>query len=253
MDLLLAIRRNSDIATLPLERKTKSSLGDKFDALRMSFLNKDTTIHDYEPAFSPEPGDLLKLKYKLPDSLWSCQRSLPRGTPSLESATLKDEGIRAIVAVECGDHSRFMFQAIDNRYLVQPSKVAFLFDKVFQLNDSVGIAFPDRIDAIHENGYLYFRSELVVRRFLDIEEYFTKATDESLETYFSGAGFAEADIASIKAIANDPLRRKLHGIITSGRPIVPKVIDAIAKRVKVPIKMKDGKLVVPTTLVPRIH
>jgi hypothetical protein len=246
MDLVLTIQRNDIVSVLPLEKKTHASLANKFERLSTAFLNADTPVHDYAPAFTPEPGELLKLKYNLPANIWAFRSALPNGTAELDGHILEEVGLRANIAVDCGSKPRFLFQAIDNRYLVQPRSIALFFNKTFQFNDAVGISFPERVDAIHENGHLYFRSELVVRRFLDIEAHFTKATDEELEEYFAGDGFAPLDIDAVKAIANDPLRRKLHGIISSGRRIDPKAVAAVAKRVGLVFKLKDGKLVVPT-------
>jgi hypothetical protein len=240
--------RDGSLAQVALDSKAKDYLSDKFDKLGKGFLNEDTEVHDYAPAFTPEDGGLLKLKYELPKNLLDCRRQLPSGVPELRPDVLAGQGVKALVAIDTGTQPRFLFQVIDNRTLVRPSSVVLFFRKSFTLNDSVGIAFPDRLDALSAEGDLYFRSELVVRRFLDIEKYFAEATDSDIDSFFTTKAFNPADTTQIKTLANDRIRRKLHGIIASKRDVNPSAVEKVGKAVGVEVKMKGGKLIIPTTL-----
>ena len=247
MDLLLAIRNDRTIAEVRLERQTKVELSKKYSALRASFLGPDTEVHDYAPAFRPDEDGILRLKFDLPQVLLDCRQSLPNGVPSVDNGALTD-GIRALIAVDVGTKPSFLFQAIGDRYMLKPNRVAFLYERGFRFNETTGIVFADRLDAVHEDGYLYFKSEVMVRRFLDIEEYFAEATDTELQTLFSGVAFTETDIDAVKAIANTPLRRKLHGIVQSGRVVDSKSIQTVAKEIGFAVRVIKGKIVVPTNL-----
>jgi hypothetical protein len=247
VNILLAMLRDGSFAEVRLERRTRDQLSEKYDKLAESFLNASIEVLDYAPAFSPEPGTILRLKYDLPQVLTSCSRQLPADIPELDQSVLADEGISAVVAIATGPTPRFCFQAIDNRFLVKPRSVALFFGKTFQFSDAVGIVFPDRLDALSINGQLYFRSEIVVRRFLDIEAHFKEATDAEMEEFFAGKLFVRGDITLLKEFANTPLRRKLHGVIASGRHVAPKEIEAVAKRLQLNVQLKAGKVILPTS------
>jgi hypothetical protein len=88
----------------------------------------------------------------------------------------------------------------------------------------------------------------VIRRFVNIEEHFAAATDEEIQAIFTHPTFAPSDLAAIKAMANTPLRRKLHAIHQNGRALDPKSIQTAAKKARVSIQVTRGKIVVPTTL-----
>jgi Domain of unknown function (DUF4868) len=244
VDLLLAIRKDRSIAEVRLERRTKEALSAKYAELRATFLGPATDIHEYVPAFRPEDDGVLKLKFDLPADLWNCRQSLPNGIPGLDGEAL-GEGIRALIAVNVGKKPSFYFQALDNRFMLRPDRVVFFYDRSFRFNDSTGIVVADRLDAIHEDGFLYFKSEVVVRRFLDIEEFFTEATDSEIQRFFGSSTFAATDMNNLKEMVNTPLRRKLHGIIRSERNIDSKGIQAVAKRVKFAVKVVKDKIVIP--------
>lgn len=247
MDILLAIRNDGSLAEVRLEPSTKTALSTQYDGLRGSFIGPGTEIQDYVPAFRPDDDGVLRLKFDLPAPLWSCRQALPGGIPALDATALA-EGIRALVGINVGKKPIFHFQAIDSRFTIQPHRIVFLFDQAFRLNDRTGIVFADRLDAVHEDGHLYFKSEMVVRRFLDIEEHFTAATDAELQTLFTEPAFAPIDLKAVKVIANTTLRRKLHGVLQSGRVLNSKSIQAAAKKIGVPIQVTKGKVVVPTSL-----
>ena len=247
MDILLAIRSDGSLAEVRLDPNTKAALSQKYEDLRARFLSADTEVHDYAPAFRPDDDGVLKLKYELPAPLWACRQALPNGIPELDADALA-EGIRALVGIKVGRKPVFHFQAIDNRVTIQPHRVVFLYDRVFRFNDTTGIVFAERLDAIHENGFLYFKSEMVVRRFLDIEEHFTSATDAELETLFGEPAFSVTDIAAVKEIANTPMRRKLHRVLKSGRVLDSKRIQVVAKKIGASVQVAKGKVVVPTSL-----
>jgi hypothetical protein len=102
------------------------------------------------------------------------------------------------------------------------------------------------VDAVFKGKHLYFRSEHTVRRFLDIDYLFRAVTDEELEHLFRLKAFANVNLADVKSVATVPLRRKLHAVLSSGREIKPKVVQAVGERVGHAVEVRKGALVVPT-------
>jgi hypothetical protein len=247
VDILLALRNDDSFAEVRLEPATKKELSLQYRTLHDRFIGEDTEIHDYAPAFRPDEDGILRLKYDLPTQLSACCQALPGGIRALDADALAG-GVKALVGINVGRKPVFYFQAIDNRVTIQPRRMILFYDRTFRLNDTAGIVFADRLDAIHQDGFLYFRSEVVVRRFLDVEEHFTTATNADLEKLFGSATFAVSDIGAVKDVANTVARRKLHGILQSGRVLDSKSIQAVARKIGVPVQLAKGRIVVPTSL-----
>jgi hypothetical protein len=159
MNMLLAMLRDGSLAEVKLERTTRQRLSQKFDELAARFLNQETEVHNYVPAFTPEPGAVMKLKFDLPRALLDCRRQLPGDMAELSAQVLSEGAVKALAIIDAGDRPRFSFQAMDSRFLIRPSSIALFFDRVFELNDSAGVVFPERLDAMSIDGDLYFRSE----------------------------------------------------------------------------------------------
>jgi hypothetical protein len=152
----------------------------------------------------------------------------------------------ALVAVEQGSSARFTFQTVDNRNLLRAGGVLLFNPKGFSVNRETAIAISNRVDAVYTAKRLYFKSEHTVRRFLNIDHLFRAVTDDELDQLFSRKIFASANLSSIKSVATVPLRRKLHAVLSSGRPIEPKILQAVGERVGQVIELRKGALVVPT-------
>jgi len=245
VDLLLAVRKDRSVSELRLEGRTKQGLSARYSELRSRFFAEGTDIHDYVPAYGPGDEGTLKLTCSLPASIWDCREAQPDSIPILHRDSLA-EGIRALIAVHGGEKPSFYFQAMDNRFMLRPGRAMFVEDGSLRLNDSTGIVVADRLDAIYEDGQLYFKSELVVRRFLKVKEFFTEASDEDVHKFFAGSTFVTADMESLKRMVTAQLRRKLHAIIRSHRRVEAKDILAGATRAELSLAVVDGRIVVPT-------
>jgi hypothetical protein len=93
------------------------------------------------------------------------------------------------VAIRTGKQPSFRFQAIDSRNILHEKRVAFFNPKGFAFNKEPGLMLPEKLDAIHEDGQLFFRSERKVSRFLDLGDVFREATSEELKAVFSKPEF----------------------------------------------------------------
>jgi hypothetical protein len=152
----------------------------------------------------------------------------------------------ALVAIEHGRSPRFTFQAVDNRNLLRAGGVLLFNPKGFSVNPDTAISISSRVDAIYKGKHLYFKNEHTARRFLDLDHLFRAVTDDELDQLFRQKMFANVNLASVKSVATVPLRRKLHAVLTSGREIKPKILQAVGQRVGHAIEIRKGALVVPT-------
>lgn len=201
----------------------------------------------YEPGFSPEEGDVLDLKFELPVALDRCKKSVPQDVPVLTEEKLEEWPLAALVFLETGDTASYRFQTIDSRNMLEPDHNVVLFNpNGFELSSQTGIALSERVDAIFENGHLYFTSELTVNRFLDIAEYFREATDKEIDSLFTDKLFAPVDVKVLKKIASSNVRRKFRAVMQHKKLPTAKEVLEIAKRIGAEIEIVKGAVVVPT-------
>jgi hypothetical protein len=203
-------------------------------------------FHDYAPGFKPEDDGMLRVKFKLPDALQRCSRSTPSDLEALDPQAAAATPPVALLGVEQGTSPRFAFQSVDGRMMPHRNGAILFNPNGFTMNKQAGILVRSRVDAVHLDGKLYFTSEHVVRRFLDIDYLFRQATDQEIKELFSGPAFQVDDWKELNSSANIPLRRKLHVVQSSGKKILPLAVKALAKRLGSEVEVRKGKLVVPT-------
>lgn len=246
MDLFVAIQRDKSIRQLKLDARAHAELSRTFAESGRAFLGPETEVFDYEAGFTPDGDGVVRVELELPKALKSCGKQKPSDLAALDPKSLRTEPPIALVAVEQGRAPRFTFQAVDNRNLLRAGGVLLFGPKSFSVNRELAIAVSGRVDAVSAGKYLYFRNEHTVRRFLDIDHLFRAATDDELANLFAQKAFCEVELAAVKLVATEPLRRKLHFVLASGRPIKPKVVQAVGDRVGQKVEIRRGALVVPT-------
>ncbi len=246
MDLFVAIQRDKTIRQLKLDARAHAELARTFSEGSAAFFGPDTEVFAYEAGFTPDADGVVRVALELPRALKRCGKQKPSDLPPLEPKTLRAEPPIALVAIEQGRTPRFTFQAVDNRNLLRAGGVLLFGPKSFSVNRELAIAVSGRIDAVSAGKYLYFRNEHTVRRFLDIDHLFRAVTDDELGNLFAQKAFCEVELAAVKLVATEPLRRKLHFVLASGRPIKPKVVQAVGDRVGHEVQIRRGALVVPT-------
>jgi hypothetical protein len=246
MDLLLAIHREKRLQEVRLEKAASTALTGTFETLTEAFHSSQAQVSAYAPGFKPEDDDLQFIEYDLPEFLWRCRNHLPNDVTPLGAADLTDDPPLALVALTTGRAPLFCFQAIDSRNTLRPGWAVLFNPHGFKLQREIGVAVPERLDALHRDGKLFFRSEHVVRRFLDIDAFFREATDQEIKTLFTHETFAVDDWDNLNSAATTPMRRKLNAILKSGRTFTPAQIGRAAKRADVRIRTRGGAVVVPT-------
>jgi len=246
MDLFVAIQPDKTIRQLKLDARAHAVLSQTFSEIGAAFFGPKTEVFDYEAGFIPDGDGVVRVELALPNALKRCGLQKPSELPALDPKTLRSEPPIALVAIAQGRTPRFTFQAVDNRNLLRPGGVLLFGPKSFGVNRELAVAVSGRIDAVSEGKYLYFRNEHTVRRFLDIDHLFRAATDDELASLFAQTAFCEVELAAIQLVATEPLRRKLHFVLASGRPIKPKIVQAVGERVGQTVQIRRGALVVPT-------
>lgn len=242
--LLLAIDLNRQVLKIPVEKNALAELNQKFARLTNDYV-ADREMVPYEPGYTPPVDEVLVTAYDLPPVLQQIRTAVPSGLPILDPSTLVSNPPVALVHVKLGPSPTFCFQTVTKENLLLPRRALLFGNKHFEFNQEVGLLPTNRLDAIHEGGQLVFRSELRVRRFLDMEAFFTEASDQVLEEFFEAQHFVVDDIAKVKTAATQLLRRKIAKLASESAVLDIRRVKSAAQEAGVDVKFKGKMLVVP--------
>jgi hypothetical protein len=237
---------------VPLERALQQDLTVHFESLRSLFKTRAGEHIAYDPGYHPEPGEVVCVPgFKLPPRLMALGLSAPTWPP-VDERTLESERMRAVLAAGEGVDGAplLLFQAIDARQVLRREGFTFMLsERVFRKNDRAGLVIRDALDAVFEAGTLYFSSEYVVRRFLDLRGLFEEATNQELERFFAEELFHSFEPAHVAKLSDQWVRRKVR-MLHEGRVLERLVLDDLlrhAARFSVELSVRDGRLVLPRT------
>ena len=233
---------------VPVDRGMQQALTVHVETLRSGYRNDDTAVIDYDPGYRPESGELFKAKtFKLPAEL----AALASSAPTLRALTdddLERGEARALVGVGHGASTRdtvLVFQSIDSRQVLRRSRLAFVMSgNVFRRLEGAGMVIRDVLDAVFEGGNLYFTSEHVVRRFLDLTGLFEEATKDEVHAFVGHKLFAVDDPAAVVELADQWVLRKVKMLASSGvlDSLGAKKVSERAKRFGLDFAVKKSQL-----------
>lgn len=236
---------------VPLERALQQDLTVHFESVRSTLHARGSEYVAYDPGYRPEPGEIFRVRdFRLPTPFKTLGLSVPT-LRTLDDATLESERVRALLGAGLGPADSgpiLLFQAIDSRQVLRREGFAFLLsDRVFRRNDRAGLVIRDSLDASYEGGALYFSSEYIARRFLDLSHLFAEATNHELSQFFAQELFLVDDAEQLFALADQWMRRKIKMLQTEGaieRLNLPQLLEH-AERFQVKLVVRRDRLVIP--------
>ncbi len=118
-----------------------------------------------------------------------------------------------------------------------------------------GLVLQDKLTAHYTNGNLLFVSYHNTKRFLDLSEYYTAATDTDLDTFAENELFEFEDQESFKGNADSIIRKKIALLqknnvldnlsIDDIETVANDLNQHVAEEHKINITTNNGKLVIP--------
>ncbi|OQX67449.1 MAG: hypothetical protein B6A08_15470 [Sorangiineae bacterium NIC37A_2] len=241
----LAIHLNQEVRTIPLEKGTAEELDQKFARLAADYM-VDRELVEYCPGYHPPPEEVMTVGYDLSGPLGKIRKSLPSALPALDKKTLENDPPVALVHVKPGESPTMCFQAVTKSNMMAPQSALFFGNQHFKFNTQVGLIPTNRIDALYEGGQLLFRNEHQVRRFLDMEEFFTEASDEVIEEFFASDNFVVQDSEKLKKAANKTMRRRIAMLSSKETEFDMKRIRSAAKRCGLSLDFQGTAMVIPS-------
>jgi hypothetical protein len=247
---LFAILADRQVARIGLAKDSQTSLKTIFDEQASALLDDDRERHPYAPAFIPTDGGIVVLKHKLPPSLSELSPTTPNHIATFTHQQVEALEAKAIVAVD-PVADRYCFQFVERRNFLGPRRPVLLFGpNANELKELPGIVLGAKLDALHEDGKLYFTSETVVRRFLDLDVIFRASTNDEIREVFGSEKFIGFDEAAVldPDVSDTWVRRKVMFIKQSNiLDVKVGVLQEAAKLCKISLAVTKGKMRVPAT------
>jgi hypothetical protein len=244
---LFAILKTDQVVRMPLDGKAQEKLSELFDSVLSTYLSTDRERCEYEPGFKPEEDELVEVAFTLPEQL---ARLSPVVPPDVKS---HEEGaeLKALVIVDT-QNSTYCFQSLTRGHFIGKRKMVLFFSPgANQVSDEPGLMLGTRLDAAHQGGKLYFTSEAMVRRFLDLDVLFAEATNPEIVSFFSSDSFTGFDQSAVLAMSDNWVRRKVTMLRKAnivGTTTTDNLLKA-AKNCEISLKTADGRLTVPASKV----
>ena len=239
-----------------MEQGVKVEVSTLFEEQVADFLPTDLERIDYDPGYTPDESEAFALAdFPLPGFLADVVHA-PDAPEAVSQADIEDGLIKALVAVEFpwkDATSRVLFQSFDARQTITKKKWYFTLGPAnFTRLETPGLAIGTKLSAVLVGGTLLFRSQHIVRRFLEVDEAFEEATNEQIGKLLAHSAFAPGDLGDVLATADRWIRRKVASIErrrTLDRVTVDEIIRVAGEfKVEINVVNKNGtnQIKVPT-------
>ncbi|MCC8375496.1 MULTISPECIES: Kiwa anti-phage protein KwaB-like domain-containing protein [Photorhabdus] len=211
------------IIKIDLDQSAQERMEDLFTEAKNSFISENDEEISFSVSYNLSPDEFFSIPeftddigiidaIERPDSvhIWNPEeisvfyfKALFTGIPSNEKK-----------------EAEVFFQVFDKRQVINNEK-AFLQmltqpKNRFSVSTRPGFSISDKLNAMLIGDKLIFKSFYMVRRFLDMDGYFTEATREDLESFTQHDIFHMEDTASFMELADSSIKKKVSLISNSG-------------------------------------
>ncbi|WP_437871998.1 Kiwa anti-phage protein KwaB-like domain-containing protein [Methylorubrum extorquens] len=249
---LFAICRNIDgleVKRVVLDQTVQTKIEGVFTGQASAFLDGITDEVPFGSDWRPDADEILVM-----DTPPEAQFILDEITGDITALNTLDaknfigENIKALVVATGPEGSKRLLmqlfsaqQILSRRFLLMLEKDTFveLTEPTFTLDNY--------LVAIVENGKLKFKSYHLVRRIFALSHLYQEATQQQIEEFCAHESLHVADIARIKELADEPIRKLVHAVHKSN-VMTQYGVDDISKAstsVGLNIDLVGGKILFP--------
>ncbi|MDR2170639.1 MAG: DUF4868 domain-containing protein [Planctomycetaceae bacterium] len=229
-----------------------NALANIFDDQLNDFIKNDTTkIRFSETNFKCSPAEILFIKpYKLPQ-IYQNAIDQPDSIEPFEMKKTETYRIHSIFAVDTDQqrNSNILFQYSTAAKTIEKNKFIFIFsNSTFTQLNNPGFIIDSKLVATYKEQKLYFRSYEIVKRFLNLTDYFKNATDAQITSLLKNKIFTCKNTQNIIDNVDDWARKQITSIITQNNIEKIKNIETIQKKAKkysINIKNVNNTIVFP--------
>lgn len=242
------------IRRIPLTNDFQQELGTFFAEQQQSFTADKQTIA-FTGSYNVDSGEIFQIEdYPLPEAI-SNALSNPLNNPILNLST-ETHRIKALFTGNWGDQNKQVsFQVFDTGKLLSKGWTLIGSGDTYKKLEEPGLVLQDKLTAHYSDGNLLFVSYHNTKRFLDLSNYYTAATDTDLDTFAENDLFEFEDQDTFKGNADSIIRKKIALLqknnvldnlsINDIETVANDLNQHVAEEHKIDIKTNNGKLVIP--------
>ena len=170
--------------------------------------------------------NITYVNYTLPDGF----RMIPDNQADMSVYEIESDVPKSIFWY---DEDRFLFQTFSKRNMLSRKTILKKeFGNEFAKMQDNAFVIDDKVNAIYENGKLYFHSYTSANQIFSLIDYVTEATNSEIDSFGEHESL-EVDTVKIKNIANVKTRRLIKSLSSTGN------IDAFTSKA---LRTKKGLL-----------
>ena len=235
------------IKIIPVKDELKEEVKAMFLRYASDFIPVDVEKVEFSSDFIARKGEeITYVDFKLPDSFKDIENN-QADIPDYRVG--KDENPKSIFWY---DNGRCLFQIFNNRNLLDRRYILnYTPDKKYTKLRADAFIIDDKIQALYENGNLYFQSITTANMIFPLLKYVNQATEHDVDRFCELQGL-NVDVDEVKKISNSKTRRLITLVFESGNVNAfstksKRTKDKLLKEYDVNTKLDDdGNLILPT-------
>ncbi len=242
------------IRRIPLTQGFQQELGTFFNEQQQTF-TADKQIIEFTGSYNVDSGEIFQIEnYPLPVAI-SNALSNPLNNPVLDLNT-ETHRIKALFTGNWTDQQQQVnFQVFDAGKLLSKGWTLIGSGNTYKKLEEPGLVLQDKLTAHYVNGNLLFVSYHNTKRFLDLNDYYTAATDTDLDSFSENDLFEFEDQDTFKGNADSIIRKKITLLqknnvldnlsINDIKTVAKDLNQNVAEEHQINIETSNGKLVIP--------
>jgi hypothetical protein len=242
------------IRRIPMTNQFQQELGVFFSEQLQGFIADKQHIA-FTGSYNVDSGEIFQIEdYPLPDAIANAL-SNPLNNPILNLST-ETHRIKALFTGKWSDQEQQVsFQVFDAGKLLSKGWTLIGSNDTYKKLEEPGLILQDKLTAHFSGGNLFFVSYHNTKRFLDLSDYYTAATDTDLDTFAENELFEFEDQETFKGNADSIIRKKIALLqknnvldnlsINDIETVANDFNQHVADEHQIVITTNNGKLVIP--------
>lgn len=247
---LYALLKNGELRYIDLADEIVESTGELFVNAEKELMDDKTEPIEFDGRYviRDEENEISYIELKLPEAF----NDIPYNQQGITTLDVENDEIKSLVWYQNG---ALLFQMFTSGNLLESKYVVKFFQEEHTFNRLTEKAFiiNNKIQAIHKDGRLYFKSFPSASKFFDLTASMVEATLAEVNDFGNKNNLA-IDVDWLKASANNKTRRLIKMITASGTldtfmGMEKRKREKIAKSVNVDISYEgENKLKLPSDI-----
>jgi hypothetical protein len=202
-----------------VEQDIQQDLTNRFSREAEAYLHGKQAI-DFAPSYlTAQKGEVLVARdFALP-SQFREDVADPNHCEDISPRHLNDRNVKALVGAEARDDGSVriaLFKELSGARIIDQSPLNFFLRRnTLTRADHPGLAVPERVHAVYEDGDLYFHSYDTAKKFVDLAGIYSEAAHEDVETFLNTAPVVFEGEESFYDLTDAWSRRRISMILAN--------------------------------------